>query len=101
MPNICLAEMFGICKHSRMDITALRKELGLSQEAFAPRVGLKSKGHVSTLERTGVASVRVALQIERLSGGRIKAADLNPDIALIERFRAEAANDDQRPSEAA
>ncbi|MNL44944.1 hypothetical protein D3C87_1675560 [compost metagenome] len=84
-----------------MDITALRKELGLSQGAFAVRVGLKSKGHVSTLERTGVASVRVALQIERLSGGRIKAADLNPDIALIERFRAQAANDALPQSEAA
>lgn len=93
--------MFGLCELYRMDITALRKELGLSQEAFAPRVGLKSKGHVSTLERTGVASVRVALQIERLSGGRIKAGDLNPDIALIERFRAEAANDPLPQSEAA
>lgn len=76
-----------------MDIVSLRKELGLSQEAFAARVGLKSKGHVSTLERTGVASVRVAIAIERLSGGRIKAADLNPDVALVESFRAEAAND--------
>lgn len=77
-----------------MDIVSLRKELGLSQEAFAARVGLKSKGHVSTLERTGVASVRVALAIERLSDGRIKAADLNPDVALVESFRAEAANDE-------
>lgn len=90
-----------MCKLLRMDITALRKELGLSQEAFAVRVGLKSKGHVSTLERTGAASLRVALEIERLSEGRINAADLNPDVALVRQFTAEAANDDTRPEKAA
>ena len=84
-----------------MDITALRKELGLSQEAFAVRVGLKSKGHVSVLERTGSASLRVALEIERLSSGRIDAADLNPDVALVRQFTAEAANDDTAPEKAA
>lgn len=90
-----------MCKLLRMDITALRKELGLSQEAFAVRVGLKSKGHVSTLERTGAASLRVALEIERLSEGRINAADLNPDVALVRQSTAEAANDDTRPEKAA
>jgi transcriptional regulator with XRE-family HTH domain len=93
--------MFGLCEPLGMEITALRKELGLSQEAFAVRVGLKSKGHVSTLERTGAASLRVALEIERLSEGRINAADLNPDVALVRQFSAEAANDDTRSSEAA
>jgi len=84
-----------------MDITSLRKELGLSQEAFAARVGLRSKGHVSTLERTGLASLRVALEIERLSEGRIDASTLNPDVALVRKFTAEAANDDLPHSEAA
>lgn len=94
--------MFGICKLIRMDIAALRKDLGLSLDAFAARIGLKSRGQMSSLESGArKPSVRVALEIERLSSGRIKAAELNPDIALIERFRAEAANDDAPASEAA
>ena len=94
--------MFGLCELLRMDIPSLRKEMGLSQEAFAARVGLRSKGHVSDLERSGTASVRVALEIERLSAGRILARDLNPDVALVEEFRAEdAANDASPQSEAA
>ncbi|MFC7378239.1 helix-turn-helix domain-containing protein [Brevundimonas sp. GCM10030266] len=85
-----------------MDIVALRKELGLSQEAFAAKVGLRSKGHVSDLERSQSASVRVALEIEKLSGGRIRARDLNPDVAMVEAFRAsDAANDTLPHSEAA
>lgn len=85
-----------------MDIQSLRQELGLSLGAFAARLGLKSRGQASSLESGArKPSVRVALEIERLSGGRISAADLNPDIALIERFRAEAANDDAPASEAA
>lgn len=93
--------MFGLCELLGMEITALRKELGLSQEAFAVRVGLKSKGHVSTLERTGAASLRVAIEIDKLSGGRIPAASLNPDVALVQRFMAEAANDDLATEKAA
>lgn len=94
MPNIRLAEMFGICKRRRMDIAELRKDLGLSQEAFAARVGLKSKGHLSQIERgEQTPSVRVALEIERVSEGRVKASDLNPDVALVRSFRLEAAND--------
>lgn len=84
--------MFGLCELYRMDITSLRKELGLSQEAFAARVGLKSKGHVSDLERSGGTSVRVALEIERLSGGRIPAGSLSTDVALVDAFR-NTAND--------
>ena len=93
--------MFGLCELYRMEIAALRKELGLSQEAFAVRVGLKSKGHVSTLERTGAASLRVAIEIDKLSGGRIPAGSLNPDVALVQRFMAEAANDDTATEKAA
>lgn len=32
-------------------------------------------------------SVRVALEIEKLSAGRLPAASLNDDVALIEKFR--------------
>lgn len=69
-------------------IAQLRKDLGLSQEQFAKRLGLKSKGHISDLERNGTTcSVEVALKIESLSEGRVPAASLNPDVALVERAR--------------
>jgi transcriptional regulator with XRE-family HTH domain len=67
-----------------MEITALRKEMALSLEAFAGLLGLKSKGHLSQLERgEQTPSVRVALKIEQVSGGRISAATLNPDVMLV------------------
>lgn len=68
-----------------MEIAELREELGLTQAAFAARVGLRSKGYVCELEAADKprASVRVALEIEKLSGGRIKAAELNPGVALV------------------
>jgi DNA-binding XRE family transcriptional regulator len=78
-------------------ITELRAELGLTLEAFAERVGLSSKGYASELERGGRCSVKVALEIEKLSGGRIPAASLNPDVALVEAARRVTA-DAQRPS---
>jgi DNA-binding XRE family transcriptional regulator len=68
-----------------MTIQELRKSLNLSQEAFAKTVGLTSKSYVSELESADEprCSVKVALEIERLSGGAISAASLNPDVALI------------------
>lgn len=66
-----------------MTITDLRKELGLTQEAFASQLGLASKSWVSDMERTGKCSVRVALDIERLSDGRIPASSLSPDVGLV------------------
>lgn len=83
-----------MCELWRMDIPSLRKHLGLSHEAFAAALGLKSRGQAHDLEAgKRRPSVRVALEIERLSEGRISAASLNPDVALVEAFRAEAAND--------
>lgn len=73
-----------------MNIRELRAELGMSLEAFANAVGLKSKGQMLMIERGLKPSVRVALEIEKLSGGRIKAASLNEDIALIDATRSEA-----------
>lgn len=69
-----------------MTILELRKSLGLSQEEFAKAVGLTSKGYVSDLEKidaTPRCSVKVALEIERLSEGRIAADSLNPDVGLV------------------
>lgn len=70
-----------------LSISALRAELDLTQEAFAERVGLTSKGYVSELEKGGRCSVKVALAIEALSSGRIPARSLNPDVALVEEAR--------------
>lgn len=72
-----------------MSIKELRDELGMSLEAFARAVGLTSKGYASQLERGEVkCSVRAALEIEKLSGGRIAASSLNEDVALVEAARA-------------
>jgi len=108
MPKVAIAETFGMCKPHGMDtshpyriqgekIAALRKGLALSQEAFAARVGLASKGHVCNLEAGKVRpSVRVALEVEKLSEGQLCAAELNPDIALVAQHLA--ANENARPS---
>lgn len=77
-----------------MTITELRKDhLKLSLEAFAAELGLSSKGQVSEIERGARPSVRVALEIERLSEGAIDAATLNPDVARVRQAdgRGEAA----------
>lgn len=59
-----------------------RKRLDISQEELARRVGLKSKGHLSEIERDkDVPSVRVALALERETG--VPAEEMNPDVALV------------------
>jgi len=75
----------------KLTIPALRAELGLSLEAFGALIGLASKGNVSILERGGPCSLAVALAIEKLSAGRIDAADLNSDVALARATRESAA----------
>lgn len=45
-------------------------------------------------------NVRLALHMERLTGGRIRASDVNSDVALVEKHLA-AANDASPQSEAA
>jgi transcriptional regulator with XRE-family HTH domain len=72
-----------------MDIKSLRAELGLSLEAFAQAIGVSSKGYASDLEKGATPSVKVALEIEKLSAGRIAAATLNPDVARVEAAIAE------------
>jgi len=63
-------------------IAALRAQLGITQEEFGARIGLKTKGSVSLIER-GLAAMspEVALAIEELSEGAIDASGLNPIIA--------------------
>ena len=99
--NTPLANMLAICEHWRMQIADLRTELGLGHEAFAAALGLKSRAQAYEIEKgSRRPSIAVALKIEELSNGRIKAADLNDEIALVQRHLA--ANDTAPPnSEAA
>ena len=58
-----------------------RKRLDISQEELARRVGLKSKSHLSEIERgNDIPSVRVAVALERETG--VAADVLSPDVAL-------------------
>lgn len=67
-----------------MQIAELRAELGLSLEGFAQLLGLNSKGYVHALEGENPrCSVKVALDIEKISDGRISADSLNPDVGLV------------------
>lgn len=65
-----------------MQISDLRKELGLSLEAFAEQIGLQSRGRMSVIERENRCALGVAIKIEALSGGRVNAADLCEDVRL-------------------
>ena len=62
-----------------MDLKAYREGRGLSQEECANALGLRSKSYISEIE-TGAkpASLKLALKIERWSGGSIRAAELCP-----------------------
>src|SRR3546814_2210628 len=77
--------MFGLSELPDMSdaftIKDLRSEMGLTLEQFGQNVGL-SKSQMHEVERTGKASLRVALGIETLSGHRIDAAALNEDVRL-------------------
>lgn len=88
---MALARLFAVCEPLAMDIRAFRQSLGLNQEAFASLIGLKSKGQVSELENGAAPSIRVALEIERVSSGALKAAEMNPAVALVDQYRDRAA----------
>lgn len=56
-------------------------------EAFGARIG-RSKGHMSEIERTNRCSPKLALAIERETGGQVDAASLNDEIADARRLVA-------------
>ena len=68
-----------------MDLKAFRDSRGLSQQAAATELGLKSKSYLSMLEAGVVrATLRAALRIETWSGGTVRAVDLlNPEDAQL------------------
>lgn len=68
-----------------------RESRSLSQEQFAIELGLQSKGYVSRIETGEITpSLRLALRIERWSGGCVRAESLlSPDDAdLLNRTAA-------------
>lgn len=64
-----------------MTIAEYRKSLGMTQEAFAELLNLKSKGHVSDIEKANRASPEVALAIEAHSGGTVDAGAISALVA--------------------
>lgn len=63
-----------------MDLESFRKLQGLSQEQAAAELGLRSKGYISRIEsRATPCPLRLALQIEEWSGGKVPAETLLDD----------------------
>jgi len=77
--------MFCLAELDVMSIADYRKSLGLTQEAFGALFGLKSKGQVSEIEKTGRCSPEIALAIERHSKFQLDAAVLNEIVAASRR----------------
>jgi transcriptional regulator with XRE-family HTH domain len=71
-----------------MELSEFRKGLGLSQAECAKALGLKSKGYICEIEKSKRAPLVLAFKIERWTGGKVKAASLNPAAAEIARGRA-------------
>ena len=71
----------------RMTLTEYRKKHGLSLEEFGRRVS-KSKGHIHAVEQSNRATAKLALVIERETGGDVSAAFLNTEVAEARRASA-------------
>lgn len=64
-----------------MDIVAWRKSKGWSQSDLARRLGLRSKGQVSDIERGAERpSTDLAIELDRLSMGACSVRELRPDL---------------------
>lgn len=73
-----------------LSVATLRRELGLTLAEMGERVGL-SKSQMHEVERTGRASLRVALAIEELSGARVDAAVLSEEVRAARHALVDAA----------
>jgi transcriptional regulator with XRE-family HTH domain len=63
-----------------MTLTEYRAKHGLSLEQFGEIV-CKSKAQIHSIEKSNYATAKLALAIERETGGAVDAAFLNPEIA--------------------
>lgn len=72
-----------------MDLATYRVDhAGVTQQACAEALGLKSKSVICEIERGGAASPLLATKIEMWSGGKVKATDLSPTLRAIAREAA-------------
>ena len=62
-----------------MTLTAYREKHGLTLEQFGALVN-KSKAQIHSIEKDRYATAKLALDIERVTGGAVDAAQLNPQI---------------------
>jgi len=64
-----------------MDPAKWRKQFGLSQNELAHRLGLKSRGRISSLESGAEPwPTDLAIAMDRLTRGQVPVADLRPDL---------------------
>lgn len=63
-----------------MTLSEYRAKHRLTLEEFGRLVG-KSKSHIFAVEQDNYATAKLALAIERATGGEVSAAFLNPEIA--------------------
>lgn len=63
-----------------MTLTEYRAKHGLTLEAMGEKVQ-RSKAQIHEVERANYATAKLALAIERETGGEVSAAFLNPQIA--------------------
>jgi transcriptional regulator with XRE-family HTH domain len=77
-----------------MDLAAYRLEKGLSQSQVAAALGIASRGHICELEAgSRPFSIKLALKVERWSGGQVRAVDLlSPEDAQLLQAAIDAAS---------
>ena len=70
-----------------MTLSEYRAKHGLTLEAFGSLVN-KSKAQIHSVESANYATAKLALAIERETGGEVDAAFLNPEIAEARKAAA-------------
>ncbi len=70
-----------------MTLSAYLDKHGITLEAFGLRV-CKSKAQIHAVQKTNYATAKLALAIERETGGQVDAAFLNPEIAEARKAAA-------------
>jgi transcriptional regulator with XRE-family HTH domain len=73
-----------------ISIADLRTELGITLAEMGQMVGL-SKSQMHDVERRNAASLRVAVALEQLAGGRIDAVALCADVLLARHGQTDTA----------
>lgn len=65
-------------------VEQFRKARGWTQEQLANALGLRSKGYISAIESgASPCSRAIALKLQALSAGELRATDLRPDDLVL------------------